>query len=337
MLAPFAVNAQAPVKGPAVAPAAVPVPPSSLAATINGQDFVVDGDADTRMRVLMRAQIILDRRHWSPGVIDGTPGSNMKLALQAFQAAQGLPVNGALDAATWAKLIAADNLPVVRTYDITADDVAGPFAAPVTKGDYAEMAKRKSMTWMSPLEAIAEHAHMDQALVKTLNPGVDFAHAGATIIIADTARPPLSPVASIIVDKGLGELRAMNAAGTVIAVYPATVGSSERPAPSGSWAVRAVAPAPSYTFDPTRLTFKTKGGGKAKLTVPPGPNNPVGSTWIDLTRDTYGIHGTPEPEDVGKVASHGCVRLTNWDAHELGMAVKAGTKVTFVGSAITKS
>ncbi len=322
MLAPAAIgNAQI------TAPAAV---------AINGQAFVAGGDAPTQLRVLMRAQVILDRRHFSPGVIDGTPGSNMKLALQAFQAAEGLPANGALDNATWNKLIATDNTPVVRSYVITADDVAGPFAAPVIKGDYAGMAKRTSMGWMSPLEAIAEHAHMDQSLVKTLNPGVDFNTAGGTILIADSARAPLSPVASIIIDKALGELRAMDAAGTVVAVYPATVGSTDRPAPSGSWAVRAVAPAPSYTFDPRRLTFKTKGGGKAKLTVPPGPNNPVGSTWIDLTRDTYGIHGTPEPEDIGKVASHGCVRLTNWDAHELGAAVKAGTKVRFTGAANAK-
>jgi lipoprotein-anchoring transpeptidase ErfK/SrfK len=139
-------------------------------------------------------------------------------------------------------------------------------------------------------------------------------------------------VASIHVDKAHNQLTARDAAGTIVAVYPATVGSSERPAPKGTWAVRTTAPAPSYTFDPSRLTFKTKGGGNEKLTIKPGPNNPVGSTWIDLTRDTYGIHGSPDPRLIGKVASHGCVRLTNWDAHELAAAVKPGTKVVFSGS-----
>jgi lipoprotein-anchoring transpeptidase ErfK/SrfK len=116
---------------------------------------------------------------------------------------------------------------------------------------------------------------------------------------------------------------------TLLAVYPATVGSTERPAPEGEWAVRTVAPNPTYTYDPSRLTF-----GKAeqgKLTIKPGPNNPVGSTWIDLTKDTYGIHGTPEPRLVGKTASHGCVRLTNWDVRQLSQAVKKGTVVAFVG------
>ena len=321
-----------PVPAPPAETAEGVVPPRATA--INGQDFAVSTDPVVRQRVLVRAQVLLDRRHFSPGVIDGEPGSNMRLALRGFQAAEGLPATGALDQSTWEKLVAGDTTPVMRSYTITADDVAGPFADPVTPGDYVQMSKRKSMTWTSPLEAIGEHSHMDEALVKALNPGADFGKVGTVIIVADTARPPLAQVTSIAVDKTLGELRAMNAAGTVIAVYPATVGSTSRPAPSGTWAVRAVAPAPSYTFDPGRLTFKTKGGKQEKLTVPPGPNNPVGSTWIDLTKDTYGIHGAPDPRLVGKVASHGCVRLTNWDAHELGAAVKKGTTVVFSGAAV---
>ena len=126
------------------------------------------------------------------------------------------------------------------------------------------------------------------------------------------------------------QVRAYGPAGLLLAVYPATVGSTERPAPDGEWAVRAVAHNPTYTYDPSRLTFGKAGRGK--LVIKPGPNNPVGSTWIDLTKDTYGIHGTPDPRLVGKTASHGCVRLTNWDVRQLAAAVKKGTVVDFVGA-----
>ncbi len=305
-----------------------------VATAINSQDAASARDKPALRRQLIRAQILLDRRHFSPGTIDGVAGSNTRLAVRAFQAAEGLAVTGRLDPESYKRLVAGDDAAAVATYTITNEDVAGPFADPVEPGDYVAMASRPNMTWMSPLESLAERAHMDERLLKSFNPGVDFSVAGVTILVANTARAKLADVAAITIDKSRNELIAMDATGKVLAVYPATVGSSERPAPSGSWAVRAVAPAPSYTFDTDRLTFKAKGLKKdEKLTIQPGPNNPVGSTWIDLTKDTYGIHGTPHPEDIGKTASHGCVRLTNWDAHELALAVHAGTKVVFNGRA----
>ena len=304
----------------------VPVATGPLAAAINAQGPAL-GDKAALKRQLVRAQVLLDRLHFSPGVVDGATGSNMRRALAAFQTAEGLPVTSTLDAATWDRLVASSPAPAIRGYVIAAEDVAGPFAAPVTPGDYAEMASRKSMTWNSVTESLAERAHMDEALLLAMNPGVDFSKAGSAIIVADTARSPLPTVASLVVDKTRKQLRAMDAEGKIVAVYPATIGSSERPAPTGNFSVRAVAPAPNYTFDPGRLTFKAKGGKTDKLTVQPGPNNPVGSSWIDLSLDTYGIHGTPDPRLIGKTASHGCVRLTNWDAATLAKAVKAGTKV----------
>jgi lipoprotein-anchoring transpeptidase ErfK/SrfK len=194
-----------------------------------------------------------------------------------------------------------------------------------------EMAKLPHMDYDSPLQLLAEKFHMDQKLLQALNPGVNFAAAGTTIVVAAPGVAALAgPVARIEVDKSREQVRVLDRAGKPIAVYPATVGSQERPAPSGTWAVTVVVRSPTYTYDPQRLTFGTS---KTKLTIPPGPNNPVGSTWIGLNIETYGIHGSPDPTMVGKVASHGCVRLTNWDARQLALAVRKGTPVVFVGEA----
>jgi lipoprotein-anchoring transpeptidase ErfK/SrfK len=199
----------------------------------------------------------------------------------------------------------------------------------------AEMAKLPALGYTGPVQELAERFHMDEALLKALNPGADFSAAGTKIVVAAVGPEKLAmPVARIEVDKTRRQVRAYGAADLLLAVYPATVGSTERPAPDGEWAVRTVAPNPTYTFDPSRLTFGKASEGK--LTIKAGPNNPVGSTWIDLTKDTYGIHGTPDPRMVGKTASHGCVRLTNWDVRQLGLAVKKGTKVDFVGAESAK-
>jgi lipoprotein-anchoring transpeptidase ErfK/SrfK len=327
--APPALDVAAPQP---MAPPPLTASPSGVAQAIDAAQYAeVLNDQIAKRDVLIRAQVLLDRAHVSPGVIDGQDGGNFANALSAYEAIQDLPVDGKLDATVWAALV-RDARPSVMDYVITADDVKGPFQ-PVIPEDYAEMAKLDHLGYMTAAEGLAEKFHMDEALLRALNPGVDFNVAGAKILVAavgaaavDAALPK---VAAIEVDKAKQQLRAYDEAGAVVAVYPATVGSSERPAPSGAWAVKTLAPAPTYTFDPKRLTFGD--ASKGKLTIAAGPNNPVGSTWIDLTKDTYGIHGTPDPHLVGKVASHGCVRLTNWDASQLGAAVKKGTKVTFVG------
>src|SRR3569833_2079721 len=193
------------------------------------------------------------------------------------------------------------------------------------------MAKLPAMAYSRPLQALAEKFHMDQRLLQALTPGADFGKPGSTILVAAPRMDPRTfSVAKIQVDKSKQEVRVYDASGALVACYPATVGSTERPAPSGNYKATAVARHPAYFYDPKRLTF-TPEGAKGKLRIAPGPNNPVGDTWIAINIPTYGIHGTPAPSAIGKRQSHGCVRLTNWDAAELGKAVKKSAAVEFVG------
>jgi lipoprotein-anchoring transpeptidase ErfK/SrfK len=279
---------------------------------------------------LIRAEVLLDRAGFSPGVIDGKAGDNLRNAVAAYARANGLSSDGRLDGAVLSALTGRDGAPAAQTYQITAEDAAGPFIGDPPK-DYEAMAKLAALSYSTPEQALAEKFHMDLRLLKALNPGADFGKAGTTIVVAAPRMAPRSfEAARIEVDKSLGEVRAYDAAGELKAVYPASVGSAERPAPSGTYKVTAVAPRPAYYYDPKRLTFQPQ-GAKGNLRIAPGPNNPVGSTWIALTLPTYGIHGSPDPAAIGKRQSHGCIRLTNWDAAELGKAVRKGAKVEFLG------
>ncbi len=334
-------TALAPVKPPTPKPRALAPTPASAAPSqapvgqaINASAFAPDAKSEALRNQLIKVEILLDRAHVSPGVIDGRDGGNLRQAILAYEAAHGLGGDGAVDQPLWEALTRADASPVVTDHVITDDDVKGPFIGKVPT-DMTAMSKLDHMGYATPRQLLAEAFHMDQKLLAALNPGVDFSVAGTSIVVAVPDTGPLQvKVALVEVDKGIQQVRAFDEVGKLAAVYPATVGSQERPAPSGEWAVRVVAPRPDYTFDPSRLTF---GKSKTKLTIAAGPNNPVGSTWIGLTKDTYGIHGAPDPTLVGKVASHGCVRLTNWAARQLGQAVKAGTRVLFVGEAARRT
>ena len=326
------------VQSPQADASALP-PPAQASAdpeakAIEAVAFASQAPLVEKRRLLIKAQVILDRAHFSPGVIDGRDGANFRRALAAFEAARGLATpatasTAILDAAAWQALAAADGGPVTQDYLTTTADVKGPFLGTVPT-DMAALAKLPRVGYATAAEALAEKFHMDEALLRALNPKADFAAAGTTLVVVRPAAEALPQVARLEVDKSAAQLRAYDEAGKLVAVFPATVGSTERPAPSGQWAVKAVAPNPTYTYDPKRLTFGD--ASKGKLTIPAGPNNPVGSTWIDLTAETYGIHGSPDPAKIGKTASHGCVRLTNWDAAALGRAVKKGTQVLFVGA-----
>lgn len=275
----------------------------------------------------VRAQILLDRTRFSPGIIDGLGGENTRQAIAAFEEANDLEVDGELDATVFQRLTAGDTRPVLMDYTITSADAAGPFIGTVPE-DIEDMARLETVGYATAREALAEKFHMSEELLAALNPGVDFARAGQTIVVAANGPNELAgEVARIVVNKKEMSVRAFDADGGLLAFYPATIGSGETPTPTGSHTVRAIAPEPNYTYDPSRVSY---GDGKSKVVVPAGPNNPVGSVWIDLSRDTYGIHGTPDPAKIGKTASSGCVRLTNWDAEQLASGVKPGVVVEFV-------
>lgn len=274
---------------------------------------------------MVRLQILLDRSRFSPGVIDGLGGENTRQAIAAWRKAEGLGEGDAADAELLQRLAAADVSRIMTRYVLTAADVAGPFSPP-PGADLAATA-RAGTQYTSARERLAERFHMTEPLLQGLNPGVDFRRPGQTIVVPAVTNTPLVGVARIVVDKAERSARAYDESGALLAFYPATIGSTERPAPSGTVTVVGVAPEPDYTYDPERVSYDR---GDARIVVPAGPNNPVGSVWIDLSRDTYGIHGSPDPSKIGKTASNGCVRLTNWDAEQLAAGVKPGVTVRFI-------
>lgn len=296
------------------------VAPTSAPTPADGQAAAPVARPDPGM---IRVQILLDRSAFSPGVIDGMAGDNTRQAAAAFRRAHGM-AGDAVDADLLRKLGETDRTAVMTTYTLTAADLAGPFSPP--PGDLASQAEN-GVNYTSARERIAERFHITEPLLQALNPDVDFRSAGVRIVVPAVSAPALPEITRIVVDKTERSLRAFDASGRLVAFYPATIGSTERPAPSGTLSVVGVAREPDYTYDPDKLSYDR---GPRKITVPAGPNNPVGSTWIELSRASYGIHGTPDPSKVAKTASNGCIRLTNWDAEQLAAAVKPGVEVRFV-------
>ncbi|ESR25973.1 L,D-transpeptidase family protein [Lutibaculum baratangense] len=274
----------------------------------------------------MKLQILLDRAHASPGVIDGYGGENTAKALRVFEELNGFPVDGVLDPDTW-EALSSDASPTTQIYEITGEDLEHPFE-PLPE-DYAELAALDRLGWESPTEMLSERFHMDVDLLKALNPGAAFDRAGERILVADPAgAPPADRVVRIVADRSAAKLSAFDADGNLVVAYPATIGSRDTPSPSGTFEVTAIAPDPVYYYRPDE-NFQ-QGDNDEPLELPPGPNNPVGTRWIDLSKDTYGIHGTAEPAEIDKTFSHGCVRLTNWDVEELAELVEVGATVEFV-------
>jgi lipoprotein-anchoring transpeptidase ErfK/SrfK len=313
----------------------------------------------TDTQQMIAVQVALDRAGFSPGEIDGRAGSKTKLALSQFQKSAGLPATGAVNEET----IAALGVPAepVVTYTIAPEDVAGPFIGSMP-ADMMESAKLPALGYTSALEALAEKFHASPALLQTLNPGVAWS-AGDAIRVpavepfepptADNATPGAKPAATsnpvaganpaargtaetkparasqsleVLISGESKSLLVRDADGKVLMYAPITIGSSKDPLPVGDWKVTGVSWNPTFNYNPDLFWDADPTHAKAK--IPPGPNNPVGVVWVDINKEHFGLHGTPEPATIGRTESHGCIRLTNWDATKLGRLVAPGTKVT---------
>ncbi|WP_173933331.1 L,D-transpeptidase [Chelativorans sp. Marseille-P2723] len=271
-------------------------------------------------------QVLLDRVGASPGVIDGRIGDNVNKAIDAYREIAGQRLR-TYDKAWIEAELERTGGPAFKEYTITPEDVAGPYVASVPE-DYGEKAKLERLSFTRVSEMLAERFHMDEKYLLDLNRGLNFNRPGTIIRVANPGKPDETPVARIVADKSRKQVRAYDEGGRLLAAYPATIGSVNTPSPSGTHEVTRVAFNPNYTYDPNK-NFK-QGDNDRVLTIPPGPNGPVGSVWIALSKPTYGIHGTPEPSQIGKTYSNGCVRLTNWDAEELAKRVKPSVTVEFV-------
>ena len=305
--------------------------------------------ASTVDQAVLHTQVILDRLGFAPGVLDGKRGQSLTAALKGFQESRGLPISGQIDDATQAELDRYQNLQATRTLRLDAKALAGPFVNPLPTKP-ADQAKLPALGYASVMEKLAEMFHTTPAVLIALNgkgtplsPGtpVVFPNALPSSRSYDPKLPPdwrktlgdLNVDANqpqgtkVVVDKSDQVLRVLDADDHLVAQFSATMGSEHDPLPIGRWKIQGFTYNPPFHYNP-KLFWDAKKGDKA-ATLPPGPNGPVGVIWIDLSKPHYGIHGTPEPSTIGRAESHGCIRLSNWDAARLSLMIKPGTPAVF--------
>ena len=279
-----------------------------------------------RAESIAELQVLMDRTGFSPGVIDGLDTDRYRNALAMFNKSTGLQLDQK-SRREIAQLLNKSGGPAFTKYEIREEDLNYGFTPNIPRR-FVEQASMGRINFKSIHEMLAERFHMDEAFLKELNRGKDFNKVGTVINIASIGRDLQKPVAWIEADKSNLLVKAFDAAGALVAAYPASIGSTSTPSPIGKHKVKNKAKDPAYTYDPKGAD--QPGSTKGLLLLPPGPNGPVGNAWIGLSKKTYGIHGTPEPSLIGIAQSVGCIRLTNWDALELARLVKRGVEVIFV-------
>jgi lipoprotein-anchoring transpeptidase ErfK/SrfK len=313
--------------------------PAPASSSEPGQDIVDPA--------ILHAQVLLDRAGFAPGVIDGREGMSFEQAVKGFQTSRGLDATGRLDDATLASL-RQDPAPATLLLRVDPGDAQGPFVRPIPK-DPAEQAKLDCLCYRNLLEKLAEKFHTTPATIVALNdPGIPLG-AGTVLRLPNVlprtrsygdVKPDAAQMLSdlnvsgdlpkaekIVVDKSDGVLRLYGGDDRLLAQFPATMGSAHDPLPIGRWKVTTVAYNPPFHYQPD--LFWDVADSKEEQRIPPGPNGPVGTVWIDLSKEHYGIHGTGAPETIQRAQSHGCVRLTNWDAARVSQMVADGMEVIF--------
>jgi lipoprotein-anchoring transpeptidase ErfK/SrfK len=318
-----------------------PAAPTGLAAispaTVNDEPTAEQLD-DPEGPAVLRAQVMLDRAHFSTGVLNGKAGQNLSKAVYFFQEENGLPATGKLDMPTYDKLIErVGRTDAIVKYTMTEEDAAGPYYWVPTS--VYEQEKLPCECYASALEMLDERFHTVTDVLRRLNPSVSFVapKAGTELWVPNVdafdaeklaKTPGIKQITKIHVAKDGRYLHALAADGSVVFHFPTTVGSEYDPSPSGIYKVEGVQWHPVFHYDPT--LYSDVPDSRPKATLPPGPNSPVGIVWIATTKEHVGIHGTPLPHTIGLASSHGCVRLTNWDAARLAAVIRPGVTIEFV-------
>ena len=325
---------------------------ASLAAIAFTPAIAQNPDAQAKPPIdwtVMHAQVILDSLGFSPGIVDGREGQSLTAALKGFQATRGLKTTGTLDRATLGALHQyRERRPVTR---VTLDPamLQGPFFNPLPK-DPADQAKLPALGYTRPLEKLAEMFHTTPEVLVELNPGGAAIAPGTTFVFPNVvagsrdyqgelkpewrqtltdlnvdARQPAGD--HLVVDKSEKVLKVFDADDKLVAQFSASMGSQHDPLPIGTWKINVIDTNPKFHYNPDLFWDAKRDDEKAML--PPGPNGPVGVVWLDLSKEHYGIHGTPEPQNIGRTQSHGCIRLANWDAARLALMIKPGAEAVF--------
>jgi len=275
----------------------------------------------------LEIQVALDRRGFSPGSIDGMSGPQTVSAIAAFQQQQRLPISGRLDAATRRALTL--RAPVFAQYSVSTNDLARP--QPLGK-TWTAKSRQTILDYESLLELVAEKHHCSPRYLQKINPLVHWpgVRAGTAVKVPNTATPgTMAGVGALIhIQLRAKTLRVYDSSTNLVAQFPCSIATRMENRPVGRLAITAVAHPANYTFNPTRFPNTPEAlAGSGSLSIPPGPNNPIGTAWFSLSQPGYGIHGSPDPEKIGRTTSLGCFRLANWNTERLLKLVRVGTSV----------